>query len=470
MKAPLICCALLFAACGQRVADPEELTLPALPNRFDAAQDTRAIEVDAKWWTQFGAEELDRAVEASLNGNLTLQSAHAALRGAEAAAQAAGAARWPTASAGLQSARSRQNFIGLPIPGAGDVLPVTSTNHGLSLNLSWEIDLWGRIDAAVEAAEAELLASQAQLAAVQLSIAGQTARSWLAARETELQLELIRAQEEIARQQVDHLRLRFESGSARAAQLLAAEQGHDRWRTERTRLEISLDQQQRALQLLAGQFGTGEAEAASSSLAALPSLGAPLAAGLPVDLLARRPDLAEAEALYYAGAAREREARTALYPRLALTASGGTASNDLGDLLDGDFRVWSFAAGLTAPLFEGGRLRAQRDARIADRERLAWQFAQTLLTAVSEVEATLTVESLLKEQHRNLRRSRERAEQQAALAKARYQSGSGSLLEWLEARSAALEAASRETNAHLLLLQNRVDLYLALGGGFSHES
>lgn len=284
-----------------------------------------------------------------------------------------------------------------------------------------------------------------------------------------MQLQLVEEQRALAQQQLDHVQMRFERGSSRASDVLNAEQALDRWATESTQLQLSLDQQLRALQLLAGNYPNLEESAASSGVR-MPQLITPVPGGMPAELLGRRPDVAAAEAMYYAAAAREREARTALYPRLALTASGGTASNDIGDLLDGDFRVWSFAAGLTAPLFEGGRLRANRDARAAERESFAWQFAETFLSAASEVESTLTAEGLLDELQAKLRRTRERAEQQASLAEARYRSGSGSLLDWLAAKSGVLDAKSVEATNQLLLLQNRVDLYLALGGGYSKDS
>lgn len=457
---------LLLASCGHRVASPDEVLPLDLPSQWSEATDASGAPLASTWWTAFEAQELNELIPRVWRANPDLMIARAALRQTEAMAEIAGAARWPSASAGLQAGRSRQNLIGLPFPGAGDVLPITNSSFALSLDLAWELELWGRVDAAVDAAESELLASQAELEAAQLSLAGQAVQVWLARTEAQLQVEIAAEMRALAEQRLDHLEARFDRGTATASQLLDAQQAVTAWQSRTAQLTLSLDAQKRALQTLLGEYPVGLSDDLVLAEAVLPELPGTLPAGAPATLLSRRPDLAAAEARYYAATAREREARASLYPRLALTSSGGTSSNDLGDLLDGDFRVWSLAGGLTAPLFEGGRLRANVDANAAGAEAAAWTFARDFLRALGEVEAGLRAEQSLQQQLRDQLLNESRAARQGELAERRFRSGTGSLLDWIDARSGALEARSQRLALQLQLLQNRTSLYLALGGGF----
>jgi outer membrane protein, multidrug efflux system len=459
-------------ACASGVAAPEEHLTTELPSTWSGETERGSLALDVDWWRQFETPELNELVPRVLEANPDLRIAGASLRQAEALARVAGAARWPSASLGLNASRSRQNLIGFPLPGAGDVISITSNNFGLALNLSWEIDLWGRVDAAVEAAESDFLASQANLEAARLSLAGQTVRLFLARAEVAEQLRLSQAQAQLAAQRRQHLQSRYQSGLATASQVLAAEQGVTAWKSRLAQLELSLDGQERALQTLLGEYPHGlrasrlGSEPSAALTSQLPSLPDAIPAGVPAELLSRRPDLAAAEARYYAAAAREREARASLYPRLSLTSSGGTSSNAIGDLLDGNFRVWSFAGGLTAPLFEGGRLRANLAVREAGREQAAWAFVRDVLAALSEVETALRSETVLRVLSEDLQLNEQRAVRQSELALRRFESGSGSLLSLLNARGAALDARSSRISSDLALLQNRADLYLAFGGGF----
>lgn len=443
---------------------PGEFELPETWGVQDAAASSAPADA---WWTAFGDPELNQLVDGVLLANPDLHAAAASRRQALAFADAAGAARWPSVSAGLQGARSRTNLIGLPIPGAGDVLTITNNQFDLAAEVAWELDLWGRIDAATDAAEADALAARLDFEAARLSLIGETVRAWLGRRETTRQVELARAQQQLAEQQLEILRTRFANGSVNASLVLAGEQVVIAWTGRVAQLELSLNQQVRGLQVLTGQYPSGEVDDALEEGFGLPALPPPVPTGVPAELLSRRPDLMAAEARVYAAAAREREARANLYPRLSLTASGGTSSNEVGDLLDGDFRVWGLAGGLTAPLFQGGRLRANVDASLAARERAVWQFVRTTLVAMAEVENALVTERTAREEWERLQRNERRARSQATLAEARYRAGSATVLEWLEQQSLALDAESARLAAERALLQTRTDLHLALGGGFS---
>jgi outer membrane protein TolC len=188
--------------------------------------------------------------------------------------------------------------------------------------------------------------------------------------------------------------------------------------------------------------------------------------GLPADLLERRPDLASAAARIRAADRRADAARAALLPALRLTGSAGRTSDEVGDLLDGDFDIWSLGAGLTQPLFQGGRLRAAADrdeARVV--EALA-VYEGAVLAALGEVETALASEDALAEYEAGLAVAEDTARGAAELALDEYVSGRATVLEVLDAQRAHLDARAQRLTARRRLLDARIDLHLALGGGF----
>ena len=310
---PTLAGLLFLASCGHRVAEPTE-TLPLeIPRAFAQDHAPAAGALADSWWQDFDSPELASLLAGVEEANPDLQIAQASYRQTEALAAAAGGARWPSLSAGLQASRSRQNLIGLPIPGAGEVLPIRATSFGLSADLSWEVDLWGRIDAAVAAADADALAAQAELQAAQLSLRGQAVQLWLGRTEALSQLALVEELRALAEQRLQHLEARFERGTTSASEVLRARQAVTTWQANAKQLRLQVSAQQRALQSLRGQYPDGAWP--ESATVTLPELPPAPPVGMPAELLGRRPDLAAAEARYYAATARARS------PRLALPAA-----------------------------------------------------------------------------------------------------------------------------------------------------
>jgi outer membrane protein TolC len=162
--------------------------------------------------------------------------------------------------------------------------------------------------------------------------------------------------------------------------------------------------------------------------------------------------------------------KAALYPRISLTASGGTASEAIGDLLDGDFRVWSLIGNLTQPIFEGGRLLADVDRTEAAREEALYTYAGAVLNAFAEVESVLAAEEYLLDQEEALAVAAEQAEAASRLAVDRYRAGLDEYIPLLESQRRTLTNQSTLLETQRIRLENRVDLYLSLGGGFNETS
>lgn len=437
-------------------AEPPSVDIPA----HFAAETTAAAAAATPWWQSFGDPRLDALIREALAHNPDLAAAAAGVEAAVAEARIAGADRWPTLDAGVSAARRQQVFVGLPIPGAAGPLKSESDSFSASLNLSWELDLWGRLRATQRAAGQDLAAVRADYAAAALSLAGQTIKAWLGLVEAERQVALAAATVDSRKRTAERVEARYRRGLVPPldlrlgrANLALAEADL----AQRLRLR---DAAGRALEILLGRYPAGELASGSD----LPGLPPPVPAGLPAELVTRRPDLQAAEARLEAAGWRVAEARAALFPRLSLTASGGTSSDQLGDLVDGDFSVWNVAGNLLQPLFQGGRLRAAVTLREAGRERVLHGYTASTLAAFAEVERALAAESFLATEEAALVVNAEEAGAAARLAEDRYMAGVGDYLLLLDSQRQGVAAESRLLAVRRQHLTNRVDLHLALGG------
>lgn len=456
--------ASILSACS---SPPTTESLPIQTDLDQAWQSSRASSsadrISQAWWTSFEDPQLNAAIESALLDNFDLQASAKRVEAVSAQLRMAAGDRMPKLNAALDLRRSRTNLIGLPFPGAGDVLPLTNNSHGLGLNLSWELDLWGRLAATENAAVATLEATEADWQAARLSLAGQMAKVHLQFAEASQQLSLAQEMLSISEAQRDHLRDRFQNGSdadgwLQAEASVASAQANVVAATQKQQI---LDRQRSLLQ---GGYPSSQADAATWPT--LPQLPGPVPSGLPAQLLERRPDLVASAAQLRASRFQSEAADASLYPALAITASGGTSSNELGDLLNGDFKVWSLGASLTAPLFHGGTLDAQADAAEAQAQATGLAFVQQVLRAYAEVEIALDSEQLIEQRLGQLVAERSTLLERADRATKRFESGVGPADLVYQTRIALVQSASNLHATRLLLLINRVDLYLALGGGF----
>ena len=453
---------ILVAGCATAPPlDPPTLDV-ASPDTWTARQDT-GEGPDLDWWTDFGDTALDEVVRSALEQNYDLQATAARLEQAAADARIAAADLQPTVQAGLNGSRRRQNFIGFPIPGSEDrVLSTVFTNYGVSLDVTWEADLWGRLRSGARAALADLQARVADLRGAQLSLAGQTTKTWFAMAEAQQQLRLAEESVESFRTSSDQVRGRFEQGLRPSLDVRLSLSNLANAEALREQRRRQLDATIRQLEVLLGRYATGSMVAP----VALPDAPATIPGGLPAELVGRRPDLVAAERRIAAARQRLQVSRTELYPRLSLTGNTGTATSALTDLIDGNFGVWSLVGNLVQPLFQGGRLRAgvdRAEARAA--EELA-VYANTVLQAFSEVETALAAEEFLTERASYLETSVEQSRAAETLADERYRTGLDDYVTVLESQRLALQAEGDLIAARHQRLENRVDLYLALGGGF----
>ena len=461
MKA-LALTALLLAACSRPVPVPVREFQAPVPATWRAAE-TDGSEPGPTWWSHYDDPGLDWVIRKALDCSQNLRATAARVEVAVQNQRIAGAGKWPELSIGANRLRQRQNFVGLPFPGlAGRVLSNTFSNAGLSFNVSWEADLWHRIDSQKLSAAAGIAAREADLAAARLSLSGQVAKAWFAAVEAQEQINLAEAI-------VDHLgivlertRERYRFGSRSPVDVRLAEGDMERARASVRERQRARDQLVRQIEVLACEYPAGELAPA----AALPSIPAQVPAGLPSQLLGRRPDVAAARSELLGADARIVQAKAALRPSFALTSLAGTSSDTLLDLVNPSLQVWNYGLGIAQPLFNRGRLKANVRISEAQAEEMAARLRALAAVAYLEVESALAAEQTLRKQEGDLRASQESTREAVLLAEQRYSAGMGDVFSILALRRSLLETEAAALALRRATLDNRVDLHLALGGGF----
>lgn len=459
--------ALLLTACASaperrpvavEIAAPAAYTSVAVP-AWSAGANPR------DWWTGFEDPALDSLVVEALAGNMDIRAAVGRVDAAAAAARITRADLWPQLDASARAQKSESKIIGLPIPG-GDVVTVRSEQYGVSLDTSWEIDLWGRIRKGEEASLAELEASWADLAAVRTSIAAQTARAYFALLEAERQVAFADTSVESVARTVSQVRARYEQGVRSSLELRIALTALANVEAVRVLRLQQRDAAARQLEILLGRYPAAE----FATRGAMPDVAGAVPGGLPSELLIRRPDLVAAERRYAASESRVSQSRRAFFPRITLTGSAGTTSNQLEDLVDLDFGVWSIAAGLVQPIFQGGRLRANLAQSHARADQALAAYVQALLRAFGEVEQALTAETLLAERERHVAEAAHHARAAYRLAQREYEAGLADYIAVLETQRSAIASSGELIAVQRERLDARISLHLALGGGFDIEA
>ncbi len=464
---------LLFWGCGgapSRVVPEWDITVPAGWAAVDSGEiSTPIAPIDEAWWKTFGSASLDSVVTEALSGSPTLQAMAAGVDAARAGVTIAGSSLWPQINLGMSASRARGNLSGSGVTslfsgpdGAPEVIEFHTNRFDLSLSSSWEVDLWGRNQAGRSASVADAQAALADLAAGRLSYAALTAKAWFALTEARLQADLAERTEQSYRKAAERLARRYQQGVRPSLDYRLALAALAR---SESALEASRQQADffaRNLEILLGRYPAGDQTGGLD----LPALNEELPAGLPADLVLRRPDLVATERRLAGAGRRVSEAKRSLLPGIKLTASGGRLSDQIEDLLEGDFSVWSIAGSILQPIFQGGRLKANVDRTAALERQALGIYANALLTAFGEVEGTLVAHKTLQGRERALRTAWEQSEAARRLAERQYDSGLINIITLLEAQRSAFGTEAVLLAVRRARLDSRVDLYVALGGGF----
>jgi multidrug efflux system outer membrane protein len=420
---------------------------------------------DLAWWDLFRDEALQALVGEALEANKDLRLAVARVDEARAQLGVTRSGQFPQLDANGQVATRRSSEVGAPPLPAG--VDAESGQFRTTLDLAFELDLWGRLRRATEAARAELLATEEARRTVVLTLVSDVAQAYFEILDLDRELDVARRTVASRRASLDLLRLRFREGLTAELDVRRAEAELASAAATVPDLERRLAQTEHRLSVLLGRNpGTVARGRPLEDQPAPPEIPA----GLPSALLERRPDIRQAEQRLVAANARIGEARAAFFPQVTLTGLFGVESAELGDLFTGPARVWSLGPRVTLPLFNAGRNRARLEAAEARRTQALVQYEQAVQQAFREVEDALVA-------HRKARETRLEQEAQVAasrraldLAELRYRNGLATYLDVLDAQRRLFSgelALAATRRAQLVAL---VQVYKALGGGWTPEA
>ncbi|EKF74778.1 ABC transporter outer membrane protein [Alcanivorax hongdengensis A-11-3] len=435
---------------GCAVRSGLETPQPSLPAQWlNQESASAAMVAQPQWWRQFHSDTLDGLVRKALNANTDLLAATARVDQAQAQLQQAGASLFP--SLGLSGSGSRSGVVG----------EGGSNSYAINANASYEVDLWGKLRGSRDAAEATLQASAFSRDTVQLTVVASVVNTYLQVCYLTDNLALARDNLALAEKVLAVVQAKAQYGAVSRQDLAQQKTVVANQRARLPALRQQLLESRYALAVLVGEMPQ-QFNLTAESLAdlALPTVQA----GLPDQVLARRPDVAAALATLMAADARVAVARADYWPSITLTGSAGYGSSALSELLSGD-ALYSLGLSLGETLFDGGARRARTDqARAAWREQVA-SYTGTLLTALQEVDQSLAAIQSLSAQTGYRQEALSEAEKAFTVAQVRYREGETEITDMLSVQSQLNSARQNSLDLVLSQYQARVTLYRVLGQG-----
>jgi multidrug efflux system outer membrane protein len=454
-------CALAACAVGPDYTRPP-LDLPA-GWRMGPAE---AGEIsNAAWWEAFQDPALSKLVAESIAGSLDLQAAVARVDQARAQYGLARSALFPQVNAdasGQRQRASRNTSQGAFIPAGQE----NFNSYDLDMSATYEIDVWGRLRRATEAARAQLIASDEGRRTVVLTLVTSVADSYIQLLALDDELAIAQRTLESRREVVRLQKARFDGGVAPESDYRQAESQLQIAAAEVPSLQRQIAQQENAINVLAGRKPGSVERGRTINDLAFP----PVPAGLPSDLLERRPDVRQAEQDLIAANANIGVARAAYFPRISLTGLLGFQSEQLAQLTRNSSFTWTAGAGLTQAIFNGGALRSQLALARARQRELVASYQGAVISALRDVNDALIARTTLEQQRAEQEKNVAALRRLLKLAQRRYQEGAAIFLEVATAEQSLFDAEISLDTLRAQMFQSYADLYRAIGGGWIHTA
>jgi len=447
---------LLFAGCQiQPVNGSVAIDIPA---NWDQQTENVSTWPAQDWWKGFGNTELNQLMISAQNNNYDLAAAATRVLQAEAQARLAGVALLPNVD--LSASSGQQGVFG------GENNVDASNSFGISLGASYEIDFWGKNRANLTAAQESLHASQFDRETIAITITSNVAIAYLQVLSLRERLAIAQLNLANAERVLKLVESRVKYGAVSPLDLAQQRAVVARQRTSIPPLEQQERDARSVLAILLGRPPQGfDVNNTSLESIALPEVGA----GMPSELLTRRPDIQTAEAQLRAANANIAAARAAYFPSIRLTGSSGVQSTALAALFDGGL-IYNLVASLAQPIFDAGRLEAEEDLALARREELIQFYRSTIINAFADVETALGTIQSTAEQQNYQTEELEQAEIAFQLAERRYREGAEDLLTVLDAQRTLFSAQDQYQLIRFARLISGVTLFRALGGGWQLEN
>jgi multidrug efflux system outer membrane protein len=437
----------------------------AVPSTFGSAnaQDAEQHPIAPDWWKVFGDPDLDALQMAALTANYNLRAAAARVVEARAAARAVGGQQYPSIAFNPSISRARiSGNANVNSSGHGTTL----TTAAIPLDLAYEVDVWGRVRRAVESADATAQASADDFGVVLLTLTSDVAQNYFTLRSLDAQAEILARSIELFRQQVDMTTTQKNAGLVGQTDLLQAQTQLD----ATIALEVDVRRQRKdtehALAILTGK-PPSEVVIAARKLEGDPPA---IPAGVPADLLRQRPDVAEAEHDLVAANASIGVATASYYPDINLSAAAGFLSVDLQKVFDWQSRIWSLGASLAQPIYQGGKLDAQLEQTRAHYDELAANFQNAVLSALADVENSLTDIHMRADAFTSQQHAVDYAREYLRLAQLQYRQGLIGYLQVIDAERTLLTNELAAAHIRNQSYGSTVLLIKALGCGWTLDT
>lgn len=423
------------------------------PDQWNVDYKAAAGLANTQWWKQFGDPVLDNLIETAVRGNLDLKSATAKVDQYLGVLDTTRSQYFPQISAGFN-------------PGAANTGGRTTQSYQATLNATWELDLWGKIRRSSEAAQAQIAGSEAGRRAIIMSVVSNVASGYITLRGMDRQLEIAKDTERAYAESLKLFRLRFKHGTISKLELSQADSNHEAAQQAIPSYESLVRQQENLISLLLGR-APGPIPRGKT----IDELLAPgIPAGLPSELLERRPDIIQAEQNLIAANAEIGVAKAAYFPKISLTGALGVSSGDISKLFVPGAGIWSAGGQLAQPLFNFGQTAGQVRQAEAQQQQALYQYQQTILTAFREVEDALIKTTKGREQLEAQRRQVSSLEEYDRLARLQFEAGTSSYLQVLDADRSLFTGRLDKTKTHYDLLVSLISVYKAMGGGWVMEA
>jgi multidrug efflux system outer membrane protein len=446
----LVACPLAGCLMGPNYRRPAVEAPPAFRFEMAEARDT----VNTAWWMQFRDPVLDSLIDEALAHNLTVKIAAANVDQAAAVLTQTRAALYPQATAGASATDQRQTKLG------------SVTTYEVLAGASWEVDLWGRIRRLSEAARAQVLATEEARRGVILSLVASVANSYLQVRALDEQLAIAKRTTDTYAESVKLFELQFRYGVQSQMTVQQARSQYETAAAAIPQIESQIAQAENALAVLLGRNPGPILRGQPVGGLTLPEVPA----GVPSQVLERRPDVRQAEQQLIAANAQIGAARALYFPTISLTGALGLASADLGNLFKGPTGVWNFSGSVTGPIFTAGAVAAQVRQTEAARKAAELGYAAAIQSAFADVDNALIARVKLAEQLAAQTRLVAASREYARLARLQFDGGATPYLTVLQAELQLFPAELTEVQLRASLYASTVNLYKAMGGGWIAEA
>ncbi len=462
MHKPVAAALLALLATGCLVG-PDYVRPPIeAPTAWRLSEEGARDLANTTWWEQFGDPVLNDLISVALRENKDLMIASARVEEFAGRYGFVRAELFPQLGAGYDVRRQRD--ISSIVLGAGK--SEVFNTYSATLNASWEIDLWGRIRRQTEAARAQLLASEDARRAVVLTLVGSVAGAYINLRDLDRQLDIAQATAKARGESYDIFKLRYEGGIISLLELSQNQSQYEEALATIPVLEKAIAQQENGLSVLLGRNPAPIQRGKNIDELTLPGIPA----GLPSDLLERRPDLQEAEQKLIAANALIGAAKAQYFPTITLTGLFGYSSTSLSNLFESQSKVWQYGGPITMPIFTAGAIAGQVQAAEASQQQALFAYQKAIQQAFREVNDALVDQQRTREQLRAQKRQVAALQEYAATARLRYENGYTSYIEVLDAERSLFNAQLQYAQSQQVEFQAMINLYKAMGGGWINEA